>query len=83
MLDAAIAQVKGNVADKKAFGAALRAAEFKSVRGDFRFGNNHFPVQSMHVMQVAKDSQNRLNLKTISKSLKNYQDAYASQCRMG
>lgn len=82
LLDAAIANVKGNMADKKAFAAALKAAEFNSVRGDFRFGNNHFPVQSMHVMQVVKDAQGRLNLKTVSTPLKSYPDAYASQCKM-
>ena len=33
------------MADKKAFAAALKAADFKSVRGDFKFGNNNFPIQ--------------------------------------
>ena len=82
LLDSAIAKVKGDVADKKAFMAALKAADFRSVRGDFRFGNNNFPVQSMHVMQVAKDQQGRLNLKTIDTPLKNYQDAYAANCAL-
>jgi branched-chain amino acid transport system substrate-binding protein len=81
LLDSAIAKVKGNVADKKAFTAALKAADFKSVRGEFKFGNNNFPIQSMHVMQVARDAQGRLNLKTLATPLKNYQDAYASQCK--
>ena len=80
LLDTAIAQVKGNVADKKAFMAALKAADFKSVRGDMKFGNNHFPIQAMHVMQVAKDAKGRLNLKTISTPFKSYQDAYAAAC---
>lgn len=82
LLDAAIAKVKGNVADKKAFMAALKSADFKSVRGDFKFGNNNFPVQGMHVMQVAKDEKGRLNLKTIATPFKSYQDAYASQCAL-
>lgn len=80
LLESAIAKVKGNVSDKKAFMAALKAAEFKSVRGDFKFGNNNFPIQGMHVMQVAKDGKGRLNLQTIATPFKNYQDAYASQC---
>jgi len=80
LLDSAIANVKGNVADKKAFMAALKAADFKSVRGDMKFGNNHFPIQAMHVMQVAKDAKGRLNLKTISTPFKSYQDAYAAAC---
>ncbi len=34
LLDSAIAKVKGNVNDKKAFQAALKEADFKSVRGN-------------------------------------------------
>ena len=45
LLDSAIGKVKGNVADKKAFMAALKAADFKSVRGNFKFNNNGFPIQ--------------------------------------
>lgn len=82
LLDAAIGKVHGDVADKKAFMQALQDADFKSVRGDFKFGNNHFPIQSMSIMEVAKDADGRLNLKTISTPLKNYQDAYAAQCPM-
>ena len=80
LLDSAIAKVKGNVADKKVFMAALKAADFKSVRGDFKFGNNNFPIQGMHIMEVAKDGGGRLNLKTVSTPFKSYQDAYASLC---
>jgi len=82
LLDSAIAKVKGNVADKAAFGAALMAADFKSVRGDFKFGPNHFPVQDMHIFEVAKDAKGRVNLKTVATPLKNHSDAYAPQCKM-
>jgi branched-chain amino acid transport system substrate-binding protein len=80
LLDSAITKVNGNVSDKKAFMTALKDANFKSVRGDMKFGNNHFPIQAMHVMQVAKDSKGRLNLQTIATPLKSYQDAYAATC---
>jgi branched-chain amino acid transport system substrate-binding protein len=80
LLDSAITKVNGNVSDKKAFMTALKDANFKSVRGDMKFGNNHFPIQAMHVMQVAKDSKGRLNLQTIATPLKSYQDAYAASC---
>ncbi len=82
LLDSAIAKVKGNVADKEAFRTALKAADFQSVRGKFRFGNNQFPVQDQHVFEVAKDSKGRVSLKTIATPLKDHVDAYASQCKM-
>ena len=80
LLDSAIAKVKGNVADKAAFGAALKAADFKSVRGNFKFGSNNFPIIDMHMFEAAKDAKGRVNLKTIATPLKNHADAYAALC---
>ena len=82
LLDSAIAKVKGNVADKKAFAAALKAADFKSVRGDFKFNTNNFPIQDQHIFEVAKDAKGRVSLKTIATPLKAHGDAYAAQCKM-
>jgi len=82
LLDSAIGKVKGNVADKKAFMAALKAADFKSLRGDFKFNNNNFPIQDMYVFEVAKDGKGRVSLKTVSAPLKSHQDAYHAQCAL-
>jgi len=69
------------VADKKALRDALRAADFASLRGSFKFGPNGFPIQDFHAFEVAKDSAGRVSLKTISTPLKNHQDAYVSECK--
>ena len=61
---------------------ALEKADFKSVRGSFKFGNNHFPIQDQHIFEVAKDAKGRVSLKTIATPLKNHQDAYAADCKM-
>jgi branched-chain amino acid transport system substrate-binding protein len=83
LLDSAIAKVKGNVGDKKAFQAALRAADFKSVRGNFKFNNNGFPIQDQSIFEVAKDAKGRVSLKTIATPLKDHKDAYYTQCKLG
>jgi branched-chain amino acid transport system substrate-binding protein len=82
LLDSAIGKVKGNVADKQAFGAALKAADFKSVRGDFKFNNNNFPIHDMRVFEVAPDAQKRISLKTIATPLRAHEDAYHAQCAL-
>ena len=82
LLDSALAKVKGNVADKRAFQTALKAADFKSVRGDFKFNTNNFPIQDFHVFEVVKDAQGRHTLKTVSTSLKADKDAYFEKCPM-
>jgi hypothetical protein len=48
MMDAAVRDVKGKVEDKAALQKALEAKRFKSVRGDFRFNTNHYPVQNYY-----------------------------------
>jgi len=82
LLDSAIGKVKGNVADKKAFEAALKAGTAKSVRGTLKFNNNHFPINDWYVFEVAKDGKGRVNLKTVATPLKEHQDAYHTQCAM-
>ena len=82
LLDSAIAKVKGDVANKPAFAAALKAADFKSVRGSFRFNNNNFPIQDMRMFEVANDAKGRVSLKTIATPLKNHEDAYHAECAL-
>ena len=82
LLDSAIAKVKGNVADKPAFQAALKAADFKSVRGDFKFNSNNFPIQDLHIFEAVKDSQGRYTLKTVATPLKADKDAYFEKCAL-
>ena len=80
LLDSALGKVKGNVADKKAFQAALKAADFKSVRGEFKFNTNNFPIQDFHVFEAIKDAQGRHTLKTLATTLQADKDAYFDKC---
>ncbi len=82
LLDSAIGKVKGNVADKKAFQSALKAADFKSVRGDFKFNTNNFPIHDLHMFEAIKDGQGRYTLKTVATPLKADKDAYFDKCPM-
>lgn len=82
LLDSALAKVKGNVNDKKAFQAALKAADFKSVRGSFKFNTNNFPIQDMHMFEVVKDEKGRHTLKTIATPIKDHKDSYYTACKL-
>jgi branched-chain amino acid transport system substrate-binding protein len=80
LLDAAVKSLKGNVSDRKAFSKAIAAAQFTSVRGAFKFGPNHFPVQNYHVYQVVSaGGKPEIKLQDAN-VLKSHADAYASQC---
>lgn len=82
MIDAAVRDVKGKVEDKDAVGKALRAARFQSVRGDFKLGNNHYPIQSYYLRVIGKDAKGRVTNKTIGTVFTNHGDSFAKQCKM-
>ncbi|OBY28118.1 ABC transporter substrate-binding protein [Leisingera sp. JC1] len=72
---------KAEVSDQDAFRAALKAAEFASVRGDFKFGDNHHPIQDIYVREVIKEGDVYTN-KIIATGLSDHADAYAGECKM-
>ena len=76
-----MAATGGNVDDKAAFRAALEAAKFESVRGKFRFGSNHHPVQDIYIRQVVKEGDLLTN-KIIATGLTDHADAYAGDCKL-
>ena len=57
LIDAAVRDAKGNLADKEALRKALEAKRFKSVRGDFKWNSNHHPVQNYYLRVIGKDAQ--------------------------
>jgi len=82
LIDSAIRKVKGRIEDKEAVRKALLAADFKSVRGDFKFGKNQFPVQNYYLQVVGKGPDGRIAHKTLGTVLTNRGDAYVDQCKM-
>ena len=72
---------KADPSDAEAFREALRAAEFDSTRGDFAFGPNHHPVQTIYAREVIKEGDVFTN-KIIGTALENHSDAYAVDCKM-
>jgi branched-chain amino acid transport system substrate-binding protein len=80
LLDGAVRSVKGNTSDRKAFSKAIASAQFKSVRGPFRFGPNNFPVQNYHVYQVANAGGKPEFKLQQTDVLKTHADAYVAQC---
>lgn len=81
-MDAAVREVDGKVADREAVLAALRKADFPSLRGDFRYGDNHYPIQNYYLRVVERDAGGRITNKLVETVFADYQDAYVAQCKM-
>jgi branched-chain amino acid transport system substrate-binding protein len=69
----------GGAEDLDALRAAVKAAEFDSVRGAFRFGNNNHPIQDIYIREVVMEDGVLTN-RTIAKAFSDHQDAYAGEC---
>jgi len=75
------ALAKASVKDKDAFRAALKEADFESVRGKFKFNTNNHPVQDIYVREVVKEGDVITN-KIIGTAFTDHADAYAKDCKM-
>ena len=82
LIDSAVAAVHGKIEDKAAFRAALQKADFQSVRGPFKFDNNHFPIQNIYITEVVKDPDGKMRLALKGDAAEDWHDAYHGQCPM-
>src|ERR1700736_1445445 len=82
LIDSAVTAVKGNLADKDAVRAALKKADFKSLRGNFKFGHNHYPIQDFYLVKVAKRQDGKFQTEIAQKVFADYEDVYAKDCPM-
>jgi branched-chain amino acid transport system substrate-binding protein len=82
LINSAVVATKGKLDDKEAVQKAMEKADFKSIRGDFRFGNNHVPIQAFYLQDVVKDDKGDFVLKTVATIVKENQDAFHGKCPM-
>ena len=82
LINSAVVAVKGDLTNKDAMKSEMEKADFKSVRGPFRYGNNHVPIQNFYLSEVVKDAGGELSLKTVATVVENDQDRYHDKCPM-
>lgn len=81
LIISALQAVDWSTDDMDAVAAAIKAADFKAVRGSFKFGNNNHPIQDIYVRKVTNVDGNMTN-RLVGKVFENHQDAYAASCAM-
>src|SRR5262249_24478276 len=82
LIDSGVRQVGGNVADRAALRAALMKADFKSLRGGFKFNSNHYPIQDFYLVKVAKRPDGKFQTEIVKKVFESYADPHAKDCPM-
>jgi branched-chain amino acid transport system substrate-binding protein len=82
LINGAVVAVKGDTSKKDEMKAEMEKANFKSVRGPFKYGNNHIPIQNFYLQDVVKDAEGALSLKTVATIVKDSQDSFHGKCPM-
>jgi branched-chain amino acid transport system substrate-binding protein len=82
LVNSAVVAVKGDTSKKDEMRKEMEKANFKSVRGDFKFGRNHIPIQNFYLQDVVKNAEGKLVLKTMATIVENNQDRFVNECNM-
>ncbi|MGT2501641.1 ABC transporter substrate-binding protein [Bradyrhizobium guangxiense] len=81
LIDSAVKAVKGDLSNKAAVQAALKKADFTSLRGAFKFNTNGYPIQDFYLTKVAKRPDGKFQTEIVQKVFENYGDRYAKDCK--
>lgn len=82
LIDSAVRAVKGNLSNQDAVRAALKKADFHSVRGAFKFNINGYPIQDFYLTKVVKRADGKYQTSIVEKVLSSNADAYAKECKL-
>lgn len=82
LINSAVVAVKGDTSKKDAMKAEMEKANFKSLRGAFKYGNNHIPIQNFYLQDVVKGAGGELSLKTVATIVTADQDRFHDKCPM-
>ncbi len=81
-IKSAVEAVGGDMSNVDGLRAALQSANYDSVRGEFKMGPNHFPIQNFYSREVVADADGVWTTAVRDTVLNMHQDVYAGECSM-
>jgi branched-chain amino acid transport system substrate-binding protein len=81
LIDSAVRATKGNLKDTKALVAAMRKANFNSIRGPFKYNVNHHPIQNFYLLRAEKVGDG-IEMRIKRTVFENHKDSYFQDCKM-
>jgi branched-chain amino acid transport system substrate-binding protein len=82
LINSAVVAAKGDLTKKDAMREEMLKANYASVRGPYKYGNNHFPIQNFYLQEAVKEADSTFGLKTVATILKDDQDRFHDKCPM-
>ncbi len=80
LIDSALKATGGKTDDKEALRAALKKADFQSLRGSFKFNNNGYPIQNFYITKVAKRPDGKYQTEIVQTVFKDDVDPHGKDC---
>jgi branched-chain amino acid transport system substrate-binding protein len=81
LIDSAV-KAAGGTADKDKLRAAIKKADFTSLRGKFKFNTNGYPIQDFYLVKVAKRADGKFQTEIAQKVFEDYADPHAKDCAL-
>ncbi len=82
LIDSAVRANKGSLKDTQAVIAAMRKADYDSIRGPFKFNVNQHPIQDFFLLRAVKGGPDGAHMEIQKKVFDDYKDSYYRDCPM-
>ena len=82
LIGSALKSVGGDVNKLDQLRAAVRKADFESVRGQFAFTANQHPIQNLYIREVVEDGKGGYTNQTLKTVFTDHGNAYVDACKM-
>ncbi len=82
LIAAGVKAAGGDLSNKDAIRKGMEAADFQSIRGDFKMNSNHFPIQDFYLVEAVKRDDGKHDVQIVEKVFDDYGDVYAAECQM-
>jgi len=82
LIDSAVRANKGSLKNRGAVIAAMKKANFKSIRGPFTYNVNHMPIQDFYLLQAVQGGKDGAHMQIKKKVFDKHKDSYWQSCKM-
>jgi branched-chain amino acid transport system substrate-binding protein len=82
LIASGVEAVGGDMSKMDELRAALKSANYNSVRGKYTYGNNGMPIQNFYLREVVADADGNWTTKMVKTVFENHQDPYAAECKL-
>ncbi len=82
LIKSGVDAVQGNIGNTDGMRAAMAKADYASVRGKFKFGRNHFPIQNFYSREVVADKDGKWMVSLRNVVFNNHETPYVKDCKL-